>query len=256
MNLLLAAAVATLLAILARWLGWLTGAGAAAAIAVGTAVFWGGGVRGLVLLATFVVTSSLLTRRAAAGAGGRVERSVARNAWQVAANGACAAAGALMIFLLPETGWAVLAGGLASAQADTWATEIGAGSAAAPRLLTTGQVVTRGTSGGVTLLGTAGGIAGASLIGAVTAMLGISSRTSAGAWIGGIVGMFADSLLGATAQGSYRCETCALETERPMHSCGRPARLTRGQRWMTNDLVNFAATCAGAACTVAWVRLG
>lgn len=248
MSLAAAALAAALLAALAGALGWLTVSAVPMAIAVGAAVFWGGGADGAVLLTTFVATSSLLTRR---GAGPKV----GRNARQVAANGGCAAAGALLTFLEPETGWAVFTGGLAAAQADTWATEIGVGSSVPPRLITTGQVVARGTSGGVTVLGTASGIAGASLFGAVAAALGTAPRTAAGAWVGGITGMFADSFLGATIQGMYRCETCGLDTERPVHTCGRPARLARGLGWMDNDVVNFMATCVGAAATLAWVRL-
>lgn len=256
MNPFVAVALATLFTILVRELGWLTGTGAPAAIAVGSAVFWGGGPGGVLLLATFVATSSLLTRRSADRSGAPSGRpAIGRNARQVTANGGCAAAGALLIPVLPETGWAVLTGGLAAAQADTWATEIGAGSPVPPRLITSGQVVAKGTSGGVTALGTAGGIAGASLVAAVAAALGTPGRAAAGAWVGGIVGMFADSFLGATLQGMFHCDTCALDTERPVHACGRPARLMRGLRWMDNDVVNLAATCAGAAATVAWVRL-
>lgn len=261
MNPIVAVALAALLAILVRELGWLSGTGTLAAIAVGGAVFWGGGAGGALLLATLVATSSLLTRRSAerGGAGeaggSSAPGAIARNARQVTANGGCAAVGALLVPVLPETGWAVLAGGLAAAQADTWATEIGAGSSLPPRLITTGQVVAKGTSGGVTGLGTVGGITGASLLAAVAAVVGTPGRVAFGAWIGGVVGMFADSLLGATLQGMFRCDTCALDTERPVHACGRPARHTRGLPWMDNDVVNLAATCAGAAATVAWVRL-
>src|SRR5438093_5230732 len=45
------------------------------------------------------------------------------------------------------------AGALAAAAADTWATEIGAFSPFAPRLITSGRQVPRGTSGGITVLG-------------------------------------------------------------------------------------------------------
>jgi uncharacterized membrane protein len=59
--------------------------------------------------------------------------------------------------------------------------------------------------------------------------------------------MVADSILGATVQGIYWCEACAAETEQPIHRCGREATLTRGNRWVTNDLVNFAGAGIGAA---------
>jgi hypothetical protein len=136
-------------------LGWLTVSGACAAALVGGAVFWGGGLAGGGQLALFFVSGSLLTyarRRRPTDAGtsgtrGRVWR-------QVIANGAWAAAGALLVPTHPAIGWPVLTGALAAGQADTWGTEIGRLSARPPRLITTGEPVRAGTSGGVTVLGT------------------------------------------------------------------------------------------------------
>ena len=71
-----------------------------------------------------------------------------------------AAAGSLLTGLSPLRGWALFVGALASAQADTWATEIGAHAPRRPRLITTGREVPRGTSGRVTALGSLGGLAG------------------------------------------------------------------------------------------------
>jgi uncharacterized membrane protein len=56
-----------------------------------------------------------------------------------------------------------------------------------------------------------------------------------------------DSLIGASLQAIYWCNTCTKETERhPYHSCGRTTRQLRGWVWLQNDWVNFFATLVGA----------
>ena len=193
---------------------WLTGRGAAAALAVGLATIWGFGWRGVVMLLAFFVSGSLLTPVAkggegAAGGGGR-----RRNERQVIANGGVAALAAL------AGSWVWFAGALAAATADTWATEIGSHSGTQPRLITTGKPVPAGTDGGMTLLGTTGGIAGAGLVAGLS--YGFGHRGALAVAVAGVVGMLVDSLLGATVQGNVR--------------------------WMDNDAVNLAATLTGAAC--------
>ena len=191
---------------------WLTGRGAAAALAVGLATIWGFGWRGLLLLLAFFVSSSLLTAAARGGEKGGGEGR--RNARQVIANGGVAALAAL-------TGsWAGFAGALAAATADTWASEIGRHASVPPRLISNGRPVPAGTDGGMTLLGTTGGIAGAGLVAALSYVLGHSSAPAIA--VAGVVGMLVDSLLGATVQGKVR--------------------------WMDNDAVNLAATLSGALC--------
>jgi len=203
---------------------WLTRGGAAAALAVGAATLWGVGWRGFGLLLAFFVSGSLLTR-----GGGR------RNARQVAANGSVAAAAALL------GAWPAFAGALAAAAADTWATEIGARSPTLPRLITTGAPVPRGASGGITPLGTAGGVLGAAVMGVLAWVLGPHELRLAGmVAFAGVVGMFVDSLLGATVQGSFEDE--------PVHP-------TRGYAWLGNDGVNVATTLAGAGIAAAGWRL-
>lgn len=194
---------------------WLTGRGAIAALAVGIATVWGVGWRGLVLLLAFFVSGSLWTM-AAKGGEGTAKGGGKRNARQVIANGGVAALAAL------AGNWLCFAGAIAAANADTWATEIGSHSRTPPRLITTGKPVRPGTDGGMTLLGTAGGIAGAGLIAGVSYLLG--ERAAPAITAAGVLGMLFDSLLGATAQGKVR--------------------------WMDNDAVNLAATCAGAACAL------
>jgi uncharacterized protein (TIGR00297 family) len=187
---------------------WLTPGGAVASAAIGTAVVWGMGVSGFLLLLIFFITGSLLTQWSG-GTGGR------RTVRQVVANGGVAAAAALL------GSWAGGAGAIAAATADTWATEIGSFSRTPPRLLTSGAPVPPGTSGGVTALGTAGGLAGAALIGILAALLGPGGRSAAlTTAAAGFAGMLGDSLLGATIQDKVR--------------------------WIDNDVVNVGATVIGA----------
>jgi uncharacterized protein (TIGR00297 family) len=223
---------------------WLSPGGVAAALAVGAAVTAGAGWRGLVLLAVFFVTSSALTR----GGGRRTPR-------QVLANGGVAAAAALLSRL--EPGWLpACCGALAAAAADTWSTEIGARSASAPRLLTTGRTVPPGTSGGVTWLGTVGALAGAAVVAAGAAFVGLATPAAA-VWIaaGGVAGGLADSLLGATVQARFRCARCGAVGEAARCRCGAAAAPTSGIAWLTNDAVNGVCTLVGAAVGAAPVVL-
>ncbi len=64
--------------------------------------------------------------------------------------------------------------------------------------------------------------------------------------LAGVAGSLVDSLLGATVQGIYYCESCAKETERQLHRCGNRTRLIRGWPALDNDWVNALGTLAGA----------
>jgi uncharacterized protein (TIGR00297 family) len=240
----LAFPVSALVALLGYGLGWLTRGAAAAATLVGTCALAGAGLPGMGLLGMFFVSGSMLAAWHRSTGGTVATRRTARQVW---ANGWPAALGGLLAPVAPGVGWAVLTGGLAAAQADTWATEIGGRARRQPVLITTGRSVPAGTSGGVTALGTLAGLAGAVLLAALGWGLGIPGPTAAAAAGAGTVGMLADSLLGATLQGAYRCPRCDAETETPEHRCGASATLVRGHRWMTNDVVNLAATAIGAA---------
>jgi len=233
----LAAPIAAAAAVGGWAVGWLTGGGAVAATLIGAAVLGGGGLGGLALLGTFFVSGSLLSARGAAGP--------RRRAAQVLANGWAAGLGALVIPAAPPVGWALVAGGLAAAQADTWATELGRRSRRLPRLITNGTPVPIGTSGAVSVVGTLGGGAGAVVIGLLARAL---EAPVPAAWIAaaGCAGMLADSALGATAQARFACAVCGQAVETPRH-CDADAAHRGGLRWMTNDTVNMLCTGAGAA---------
>jgi uncharacterized protein (TIGR00297 family) len=246
---LLAAAA---IALVARRAGSLSTAGAVAATAVGTAAV-AAGWRWGALLVVYFVTSSLLSRAGAAEkarrTGGVVEKSGARDAVQVLANGGVFALCAVLAALVGAPADARLAvaalGALAAATADTWATEVGTLLGGTPCSLVTLRRVPPGTSGAVTVVGTLAMIAGALFIALLARGLSLTSAVGLVA-IGGIAGAVADSLLGATIQERRWCDACALATERQVHDCGTATRLVGGLPWMDNDAVNLLATLVGA----------
>jgi uncharacterized membrane protein len=217
---------------------------------VGSAVLAGTGWQGGGVLAAFFVSSSLVSRGAPVppGLDPKGER---RDHRQVLANGGSAALAALLGLRHPELGLWLVTGSLAAAAADTWATALGARSAAPPRLVLVGAPVPPGTSGGMTPLGTAGGAAGALLVAGAGALAAGAAALLPVAALVGFGGMVLDSALGAGAQGRFRCPRCAQPSEWRRHRCGSPTIREGGLPWLDNDAVNLAAT-AGAACA-AWL---
>ncbi|HVA34415.1 MAG TPA: DUF92 domain-containing protein, partial [Candidatus Baltobacteraceae bacterium] len=168
---LLAVLFAGAVAALAYRFGALTRSGALAAFVVGTIVFATLGYGGAAVLFAFFIPSTLLSRlgRARKSALRDVGKHGARDAWQVLANGGVAAAAALLAqrFGLPLA--AAFAGAFAAAAADTWGTEIGTLSRAAPRSILSLRPMATGLSGGVTLAGSAATVGGALCVAFVAA---------------------------------------------------------------------------------------
>jgi uncharacterized protein (TIGR00297 family) len=247
---MLAPLLALALAGAARRRHALSSSGAAGATAVGTAIFGAGGLRAAALLVLFFGSSTALSRRGglASGAAPGPERTLA----QVLANGGLPAALAVCAHLRPSPRvGAAYAGALAAANADTWATEVGALSPAAPRMITSGRRVPRGVSGAVTPLGTLASLAGALVIGAGHAALTLHPDPAAALRLGaaGLAGALADSVLGATLQAVYVCQGCGQRTEDRRHAHGTAApalTLVRGLPLVTNDMVNLCASLVGA----------
>ena len=240
-------ALAGVLATVGLVVGWLTAGGAAAASIVGAAVFVGGGWVGAAWLAFFFVSGSALGDRS-------IEPTASHRgrAWrQVVANGGWAAVGMVLVLGNQAAGWAVTAGSLAAATADTWSTELGTRFGRSPVLISTGRPVAPGTSGAVTVVGTAGGIAGALALALLVGFTQADPSLAVAAFIGGGVGMVVDSIAGATVQGGYFCEDCQRATEAPRRHTGHRWRQTRGWRLVDNDVVNLVGTGLGAAVTVA-----
>lgn len=260
------------------WLAWRRGSlahsGVVGAVLVGTLVFgFGGWTWGLTLIA-FFISSSLLSHYRQADkqrVAEKFAKGERRDLGQTLANGGVGALLALLVFALVDLPGHTRSGNplyvaltlaffgvMATVNADTWATELGVLARTTPRLITSGRSVLPGTSGGVTAVGTLAALAGGLFIGvAAFVFIQAASLLTRGslllsdlplipiAAVAGLVGSLFDSLLGATVQQIYWCETCGKETERQVHSCGTPTRPLRGWGWMNNDAVNFLSSLVG-----------
>lgn len=250
--------VSALVAALLSAGGWaakaLTAGGASAATLVGFAILDGAGWPGAAVLGAFFILGSAVGRIGVAG--NRVPgdaKGEQRDAWQVLANGGCAALGALLAHGNPGLALWVVTGSLAAAGADTWATAIGARSRTPPRRLLFGHQVDPGTNGGMTLTGTAGAVVGATLISVAGAVTASVPQLVVWGTLIGVAGMALDSVLGATLQGRFHCPACSVESEWNVHRCGNRTTHTGGMVWLTNDGVNALTTAAGAlAGWLAW----
>jgi uncharacterized protein (TIGR00297 family) len=269
LQILLGFILSTVIAILAWRLHALSNSGAWAAFLTGGLIFGLGGIPWAILLLTFFITSSALSRafaRRKAALSEKFSKGSTRDWAQVFANGGLGSLLALTYGLLPGQPWVwvAFAGAMAAVTADTWATELGVLSTVPPRLISNGKPVERGTSGGITRMGTLSASGGAALIGVVFTAFSYqqSAISQISSWkgflllwaiiiIGGLAGALFDSLLGATVQAIYHCPSCQKETERyPLHICGTVTVRVRGWRWLNNDWVNFACSLVGAAIAV------
>jgi uncharacterized protein (TIGR00297 family) len=247
--------LALLIALLANRAHSLDKSGALAATFVGTIIFGIGGWQWAILLLTFFITSSALSRafkKRKQKVSEKYSKGHERDAGQVFGNGGIATLFAALHFFYPKPLWPWIgfAASLAAVNADTWATEIGVLSPHPPRMMTDlRRIVERGTSGGISLTGTLASLAGAALIGILASLLGPQPATVSMGLIvtlSGLAGSLFDSFLGATVQAMYYCPKDNKETEKhPLHTCGTETVHIRGWKWLNNDWVNFACGVFG-----------
>ena len=149
-------------------------AGAVSAVAIGTLITAGLGLRGLFVMIAFFVVGTAVTKL---GYRVKAQRGIAqgkggargwRNAW---ANGGVPAALALLAGFAPPDDRALLtvafAAAVATAAADTCSSEVGKAYGRRTFLITTLAPVPPGTEGAVSAEGTAGGLGGALIVSVV-----------------------------------------------------------------------------------------
>jgi uncharacterized protein (TIGR00297 family) len=237
--------------------------GVLGSIVSGTSIVGIGGWSWGLSLIYFFVSSSLLSsfraRQKAIVASDKFSKGSRRDLSQVVANGGLATFFALCFGFSRTAATRRRAisgfiGALATATADTWATELGTLSTTPPLLITNGKPVAPGTSGGITPLGIAASALGASTLGflfwTVEGFRKSLARTPLLALFSGMAGSCVDSVLGATLQVMYTCPTCNTETEQHIHHCGTRTEFLRGFLWMNNDVVNFIATTVGSVVAI------
>jgi uncharacterized protein (TIGR00297 family) len=255
---------AIVIAVLAWRAGSLSRSGALAAVFTGSLIFGLGGLPWAILLLTFFISSSALSRtfsKRKAGLAEKFSKGNQRDWGQVMANGSLGALLALAYTIQhqPEWMWLAFAGAMAAVNGDTWSTEIGVLSPISPRMITSGKKVERGTSGGITFTGTLAAVGGAALIGVAAVVFSPTPDWFSQLVIiilAGLLGSLFDSVLGATIQAIYWCPTCNKETERhPLHLCGTQTSQLRGWSWVNNDVVNFACSVMGAILAAGFVYL-
>ncbi|MDQ2692939.1 MAG: DUF92 domain-containing protein [Chloroflexota bacterium] len=256
--------LASIVAYLAYRLHSLNQSGAIAATVVGTIIFGIGGLEWAILLLTFFITSSGLSRlfkRRKQGLDEKFSKGHERDAGQVLGNGGLATIFAALHGFYPESllPWIGFAASLAAVNADTWATELGVLNPTPPRMITNpAKRVEKGTSGGVSPFGTLASFLGAAVIALPAVFLSPVEALTAAHFLlitaAGLAGSLLDSLLGATVQAMYYCPADKKETEKhPLHTCGTETVHIRGWKWLNNDWINFA--CGGFGSFVALIGI-
>jgi len=247
--------LALLVAVASARLKLLSNDGAVATFILGSFIFgFGGWQWSLPILLFFIIGSvaSKMFSKQKVNYNLLYEKSHQRDSAQVFANGGLPLLMLVCSILLPNYHWFLAyLGALSAVTADTLATEIGVFSRNNPFSIPTWKRVEKGISGGVSSLGTFTGMASAAVLASLTLPVAGSYAlfplrfVVAGA-VSGMIGSFIDSLIGGTIQSQYRCTVCDKITERRKHCGNQETVLVRGYRWINNDVVNFAASVAGA----------
>ncbi len=210
-------------AAVARLVRGVTISGAIAGAVVAFLLYTCAGPGGFVVLVSVFVLAWVTTRLGYSRKErrGTAERKEGRNAFQVLANlGLVTLCAASFTFSGRRLFLAAATAALAEAAADTVSSEFGQAATEKTLLITTLEPVPAGTDGGVSIPGTLAGLTAAVLIALIGAWVGlVSQRFSWICSLAGVMGMLADSLLGASFE---------------------------RDKMMTNNTVNFLSTGVAA----------
>ncbi|MBM7633714.1 DUF92 domain-containing protein [Geomicrobium sediminis] len=239
-----------LIAIVAYRFKSLTGLGALTAFLIGVLIAYFFEVQGLIILALFFITSTVLGRLKASSFTREKEQ---RTSLQVLANGGVAAVAALLVPFFGDIAVYLFLASLAAATSDTWATEIGRRYGGKPFHLRQISKDEIGRSGAMTIIGTIASLAGSFLIAiAGFALFSLPAISIVIITLAGFIGAFIDTVVGAFIQEERRCVVCGDLTE-DKHHCERQTVFGRGVPKITNNVVNFICTSSAALITLLFV---
>ncbi|MEH7414134.1 DUF92 domain-containing protein [Neobacillus drentensis] len=237
----------------------LTLTGAFAAMLVGMSVYGGMGLDGLILLGAFYVSSNFWSKYRSS-AKKTLEEKLAKGGtrdWlQVLANGGAAALFSLLYIFQPDRTWVIgFTVCLASANSDTWASEIGSLSRNNPIYIRTFKRVERGTSGAISGLGSIAAAFGSVLISILSYFLfHFDLSIVLLVFLFGFIGNVIDTLFGAFYQQVYICRHCGITTEKRLH-CSTPTTRIKGCTFVDNDMVNFLSGFIASVLLIVILRL-
>lgn len=244
---------------LAAWrMKALTRSGAVAAFVVGGCVFSFGGIEAAVILIAFFISGSLLAKL---NPQANQKEKNGRDHKQVLSNGIAPVIGVLLTALTPivrEQATVFFLASLATATADTWATEIGIRYGKRVYNIFSFRPMQKGLSGGVSVIGLLASVLGAMFIGLLPLlpfwqgdkMCGlVLVRIFPVVAIAGCIGALIDSLLGATIQAKYEKDGLYIE-----ESITGSSRVS-GISFVDNNVVNLISTIWGGLIGVALMGL-
>ena len=244
-------AVVAILAYVARSLD---AGGALCAFVMGVTVLWTTRFAGFFLFMLFFISCNIVgkvsKRLRAKDRTPEIweKKGSRRDLMQVIANGLMATLASLLWFFSAKSAALVMFGAaVAEATSDTFAGEIGKLSSRPPVSILTMRQVPKGMSGGVTALGMAGAALSAFVIALFwyVSFSGVSFYQAALVWVLGFAGAVIDSYLGAGVQALYYDPETDEFTEKEERD-GRKMELSRGIRWIDNDMVNLMSNTFSA----------
>jgi len=226
--------------------------GMIAATFVGGIIFAFGGISASVLLVFFFLSGSLLSRLNYPLIPSFKRRGDRRNWKQVLCNGAIPAIAVIIIALrndLREEITLLFLGALATATADTWATEIGTRFGKKVYNIFTFRPMIKGLSGGVSVIGLIASFFGALMIALISLIRFSDTDPLCGLvlvivipviTIAGTIGALLDSVIGAMLQAKYKLPDGSITEVK-----SEGAVLVSGISFIGNNATNLIATLWG-----------
>ena len=252
MDFLVGLILSFIIAFLAYKKASLSRSGCLAAIAIGTGKYFFGGLGFSIIMIMFFVSSSILTKFKKYNKKDFEklnEKSGNRDYVQVFANGGVGLIFAFLYYLNSNPIFLLsYAVSFAEATADTWASEIGVLSKKKTINILNLKPIKQGMSGGISILGTASAFLGALFISSIYFIVSVNTYKdirqsfiySIICLFVGFVGSIIDSILGASVQAQYYCESSNIITEKREYK-NKPNKLIKGLFFVNNDVVNLTS---------------